>query len=54
MIVVSSKSPTVTNGSFQQFVARLAARVRTAPGVTHVATDLSAGSQFVCPTITRP
>ena len=49
MIVVSSKSSTVSDGSFRQFVARLAARVRTAPGVTHVATDLSAGSQFVSP-----
>ena len=49
MIVVSSKSSTVSNGSFRQFVARLAAQVRTAPGVTHVATDLSAGSPFVSP-----
>jgi uncharacterized membrane protein YdfJ with MMPL/SSD domain len=47
VIVVSSKSSTVSDGSFQQLVARLAAQVRTAPGVTHVATDLSAGSQFV-------
>src|SRR5260370_24628776 len=47
VIVVSSKSSTVSDGSFQQFVARLAAQVRTDPGVTHVATDLSAGSQFV-------
>ena len=47
VIVVSSKSSTVSDGSFRQFVARLAAEVRTAPGVTHVATDLSAGSQFV-------
>jgi RND superfamily putative drug exporter len=47
VIVVSSKRSTVSDGSFQQFVARLAAQVRTAPGVTHVATDLSAGSQFV-------
>ena len=49
VIVVSSKSSTVSDGSFRQFVARLAARVRTAPGVTDVATDLSAGSQFVSP-----
>ena len=34
VIVVSSKSSTVSDGSFQQFVARLAAQVRTAPGVT--------------------
>ena len=47
VIVVSSKNSTVSNGSFQQFVARLAAQVRTAPGVTHVATDLNAGSQLV-------
>ena len=47
VIVVSSKGSTVSDGSFQQFVARLAAQVRTAPGVTHVATDLSAGSQLV-------
>jgi hypothetical protein len=47
VIVVSSKSSTVSDGSFQQFVARLAAQVRTAPGVTHVATDLNTGSQFV-------
>jgi putative drug exporter of the RND superfamily len=47
VIVVSSKSSTVSDGSFRQFAARLAAQVRTAPGVTHVATDLSAGSQFV-------
>jgi hypothetical protein len=47
VVVVSSKSSTVSDGSFQQFVARLAGRVRTAPGVTHVVTDLSAGSQFV-------
>ena len=47
VIVVSSKSSTVSDGSFRQFVARLAAQVRTAPGVTHVAADLSAGSQFV-------
>src|SRR5271169_1960053 len=47
VIVVSSKSSTVGDGSFQKFVDRLAAQVRTAPGVTHVATDLSAGSQFV-------
>ncbi len=47
VIVVSSKSSTVSDGSFQQFVARLAAQVRTAPGVTHVATDLSAGSRLV-------
>ncbi|HEV3288996.1 MAG TPA: hypothetical protein VG123_08385 [Streptosporangiaceae bacterium] len=47
VIVVSSTSSTVSDGSFQHFVARLAAQVRTAPGVTHVATDLSAGSQFV-------
>jgi len=40
VIVVSSKRSTVSDGSFQQFVARLAAQVRTAPGVTHVATDL--------------
>ena len=46
VIVVSSKSSTVSDGSFQQFVARLAARVRTAPGVTHVATDLNAGSRL--------
>ncbi len=32
VIVVSSKSSTVGDGSFQQFVARLAAQVRTAPG----------------------
>jgi RND superfamily putative drug exporter len=49
VIVVGSKSSTVSDGSFRQFVARLAARVRTAPGVTDVATDLSAGSQFVSP-----
>ena len=49
VIVVSSKSSTVSDGSFRQFVARLAARVRTAPGVTDVATGLSAGSQFVSP-----
>jgi RND superfamily putative drug exporter len=47
VIVVSSTSSTVSDGSFQQFVARLAAQVRTAPGVTHVAADLSGGSQFV-------
>jgi putative drug exporter of the RND superfamily len=47
VIVVSSKSATVTDGSFRQFVARLASQVRTASGVTHVATDLSAGSRFV-------
>ena len=47
VIVVSSKSSTVSDGSFRQFVARLAARVRTDPGVTQVAADLSAGSQFV-------
>ena len=47
VIVVSSKSSTVSDGSFQQLVARLAAQVRTAPGVTHVAADLSAGSQLV-------
>ena len=35
VIVVSSKSVTVSDGSFRQFVAQLAARVRTAPGVTH-------------------
>src|ERR1700722_12893594 len=49
VIVVSSRSSTVSDGSFRPFVARLGARVRTAPGVTHVATDLSAGSQFVSP-----
>jgi hypothetical protein len=37
----------VSDGSFRQLVARLAAQVRTAPGVTHVATGLSAGSRFV-------
>ena len=47
VIVVSSKNSTVSDGSFQQFVARLAAHVRTVPGVTRVATDLSAGSQLV-------
>src|SRR5580704_7175659 len=47
VIVVSSKSFTITDGSFQQFVTRLAAQVRTAPGVTHLATDLNAGSQLV-------
>jgi hypothetical protein len=36
VIVVSSKSSTVSDGNFQQFVARLAAQVRTDPGVTHV------------------
>src|ERR1700733_14872099 len=46
VIVVSSKSSTISDGSFQQFVARLAAQVRTAPGVTHVATDLSAGASL--------
>ena len=49
VIVVSSKSSTVSDGSFRQLVARLAAQVRTAPGVAEVATDLSAGSRFVSP-----
>src|ERR1700722_6816263 len=47
VIVVSSKSSTVSDGNFQKFVDRLAAQVRTAPGITHVATDLDAGSRFV-------
>jgi len=47
VIVVSSKSSVVSDGNFRQFVARLVARVRTSPGITHVAADLSAGSQFV-------
>ena len=47
VIVVSSKSSTVSDGSCQQLVARLAAQVRTAPGVSHVTADLSAGSQLV-------
>src|SRR3954449_7159188 len=47
VIVVSSKGSTVSDGGFRQLVAQLAAQVRTAPGVTHVAADLSAGSQFV-------
>jgi hypothetical protein len=46
VIVVSSKSSTVSDGSFQQFVARLAAQVRAAPGVTHVATDLEPGGEW--------
>src|SRR3984957_16835686 len=49
VIVVSSQSSAVSDGNFQQFAARLAAQVRTDPGVTHVAADLSAGSQFVSP-----
>jgi uncharacterized membrane protein YdfJ with MMPL/SSD domain len=49
VIVVSSKSSTVSDGTFQQVVTRLAARVRTDPGVTQVATGLSAGSRFVSP-----
>ncbi len=49
VIVVSSKSSTAGDGSFGQFVARLAARVRAAPGVTDVATGLGAGSPFVSP-----
>jgi hypothetical protein len=40
VIVVSSKSSTVSDGKFQHFVDRLPAQVRAAPGVTHVATDL--------------
>jgi hypothetical protein len=46
VIVVSSKSSTVSDGNFQQFVARLAAQVRTDPGVTHVATDLEPGGEW--------
>ena len=46
VIVVSSKRSTVSDGSFRQFVARLAAQVRTAPGVTHVATDLEPGGEW--------
>src|SRR5450755_4289504 len=49
MIVVSSKSFTVSDGSFQQFVAGLVARVRTTPGITHVA----AGSRWPSPVTTR-
>ena len=47
VIVVSSKSSTVGDRNFQKSVADLVAQVRTSPGVTHVAADLSAGSQFV-------
>src|ERR1700723_1492545 len=47
VIVVSSKSSTVSDGSFQQLVARLGGQGREAPGVSHVAADLSAGSQLV-------
>ena len=49
VIVVSSKTSTVSDGTFRQFVGRLAAQVRTDPGLTQVAADLSAGSQFVSP-----
>ena len=46
VIVVSSKSSTVSDGTFQQFVTRLAAQVRTDPGLTHVATDLEPGGEW--------
>jgi putative drug exporter of the RND superfamily len=49
VIVVSSRQSTVRDGTFRQFVARLAARVRTAPGVTQVAAGVAAGSQLVSP-----
>jgi hypothetical protein len=49
VIVVSSKHSTVSDGTFRQFVDRLAARVRTAPDVTQVAADVAAGSQLVSP-----
>jgi putative drug exporter of the RND superfamily len=46
-IVVSSKSSTVGDLDFRKLVAGLVAQVRTSPGVTHVAADLSTGSQLV-------
>ena len=47
MIVVSSKGSAAGDRDFQKFVAQLVAQVRASRGVTHVATDLSTGSQFV-------
>ena len=47
VIVVSSKSSTVDDADFIAFVDRLAARVRTASGVTNVTSDLSPASPRV-------
>ena len=47
VIVVSSSGSTATSPSFQAFAEQLAAKVRTNPGITNVATDLSLGSPLV-------
>ncbi len=47
VIVLSSKTSTVSAPAFQGVVSRLLTEVRTSPGVTNVVTDLSPGSPFV-------
>ena len=47
VIVVSSKTSTVGDANFTSFVGRLAGRVRTAPGVTNVTSDLASTSPLV-------
>ena len=47
VIVVSSKTSTVGDANFTSLVDRLAARVRTAPGVTNVTSDLALTSPQV-------
>ena len=47
VIVVSSKTATIADASFQRFVSRLISEVRGNPGVTDVATELRTHSPFV-------
>ena len=47
VIVVSSKTSTVGDANFTSLVDRLAARVRTAPGVTNITSDLALTSPQV-------
>ena len=47
VIVVSSKTSTVSAPAFQGVVSRLLTEVRTSPGVTNVVTDLSPGNPLV-------